>query len=264
MKSNDDRMNNTMIDKAEISCRFRKSVDSYDDHAVVQRLMIDKLCGLLKKNRIVYPDKILEIGCGTGLLTSALQRMFCASDLSINDLVYEMCNKTAERCGISVSRCLVGDIESFGLTEEYNLIASGSTFQWFTRPAETLKKLSAHLVSGGYLVFSTFGHENLKELRAVTGKGLVYHPAEELTAFLSPYFDVLCTEEDFHPLYFRHPVEILRHLKNTGVNATAAPQMWTKGRMTQFVEDYTFLSSLDKGYPLTYHSLYFVCRKKEL
>lgn len=253
-----------MIDKTDISCRFRKSIESYDDNAVVQKLIVNKLCRILKEYIYASPDIVLEIGCGTGLLTSAIQKIYYDSALFINDLVPEMCSTTAKKYDVPLSRCLVGDIELLELTGRYNLVVSSSTFQWFTYPEETFENLSANITPKGYLVFSTFGHKNLKELRKVTGKGLAYPSKEELVAFLSPYFDVLHIEENFHKLHFRHPLDILRHLKNTGANATATPQIWTKGQMSQFVEDYTRQFSRKEVYPLTYHPLYFVCQKKKL
>lgn len=255
------KMNDTMIDKAEIECRFRRSVDSYDENAIVQKLIVNQLRALLKKYLSQPVRNTLEIGCGTGLLTSTICEMF-QTNLYVNDLVSEMCHRTAYKCDIPDSHCLIGDVEALELKGKYDLIVSSSTFQWFTRPADTFSKLSAHIEPSGFLIFSTFGCENLKELRSVTGQGLAYHTPETLAGLLSPYFDILYTGEDFHTLSFADPIEILRHVKYTGVNATASPQIRTKGGMLQFTQEYKRLFLSDGCYPLTYHPLYFVCRKK--
>lgn len=252
-----------MIDKADIICRFKRSVESYDENAVVQKQIVSKLYRLIQRYVQPYPTKILEIGCGTGLLTSVLLNNFSVHELFINDLVPEMCRRAADKCNIPNTCCIVGDIESVSLGGQYEMIVSSSTFQWFSQPRNTLQKLSGHIKTNGFLAFNTFGQDNLKELRQVSGQGLSYLSTGQWREILSSYFDILCMEEDSHTLYFDSPLDVLRHVKNTGVNATAVPQIWTKGQIEQFSRKYSSLWKIDgKGYPLTYHPVYWICRKK--
>ena len=53
-----------MIDKTEIECRFRRSVDSYEDNATVQKWIVQRLVELLQEY-VPYSSRTLEIGCGT-------------------------------------------------------------------------------------------------------------------------------------------------------------------------------------------------------
>ena len=62
-----------MIDKTEIKYRFKRSVESYEENAPVQRRIADHLFELLQGILDYQPDKILEIGCGTGLLTRRIK-----------------------------------------------------------------------------------------------------------------------------------------------------------------------------------------------
>ena len=116
---------------------------------------------------------------------------------------------------------LFWDIEQIPLTGKFDLIVSASTFQWLARPRATFAKLAAHLNTNGWLIFSTFGKNNFKELKAVTGQGLEYRSIVELSAWLSSEYDILYTEEQIHMLKFSDPLDILRHVKKTGVNATS-------------------------------------------
>ena len=251
-----------MIDKADVKCRFKRSVESYDDNAHVQRVIVDRLYALLTNNLICSPRKVLEIGCGTGLLTRKLTQELKPECLFINDLVQEMCSRTAGICAIETKKCIVGDIEEVALKENFDLIISASTFQWFCHFPETLSKLASKLEPGALLVFSTFGEFNMHEVSSITGKGLTYYSKEKLIDLLSASFEVLRAEEQQHILYFSDPVEILLHLKKTGVNASVNEQIWTRGRIARFSSEFEERYAMNGKYPLTYHPLYFVCRKK--
>lgn len=251
------------MDKAEIKCRFRRSVESYEENAAVQKRIAGRLFQLVEKYAENTLFRMLEVGCGTGLLTRKLKERQGNHVLIINDLVEEMCRKTSAACGIEHNSCLVGDIESVALPGTFNAIVSSSTFQWLNSPEIVFKKFARHLAKEGILAFSTFGKDNLYELKTITHQGLVYPDRFELSAFLAKDFEILYTEETKHTLYFSDPLEIIRHMKRTGVNAVGRADTWTKGRLERFCAEYRLLFSTPRGYPLTYHPLYFVCRKKK-
>lgn len=250
-----------MVDKTEIECRFRRSVNSYDDNATVQKRIVQHLTELLHEY-VLHSSRTLEIGCGTGLLSEKISRLWEEQQFWVNDLVEQMCRKTTDRCQLPASHGLTGDIEHMPLTGKFDLIVSASTFQWLAHPRATFTKLADHLNPNGWLVFSTFGKDNFKELKAVTGQGLEYRSIAELRTLLSSAYDILYTEEQIHTLKFPDPLDILQHVKKTGVNANGLSTAWTKGHLREFCEDYK-VRFLTEGYcPLSYHPIYLVCRKK--
>lgn len=250
-----------IIDKSEIEQRFKRSIDSYDENALAQKAIIERLMSLVEVYSLSNVDRILEVGCGTGLLTERLQHKFSHSKIFINDLVSAMCHRTADRCGLEISNCIPGDIESVALNEKYNLIISASTFQWLACPDETFARLANRLQPGGWMIFSTFGKDNFIELKSITKHGLVYHSISEISTLLSSYFNLLHAEENHYQLEFPHPLEILKHVKKTGVNATNASFIWTRRKLEQFTLEYTPFKLDNGNYPLTYHPQYFICRK---
>ena len=234
------------INKEEVEQRFRRSRASYNDNARVQKMIVDRMVPMILSSVKRVPEKILEIGCGTGLLTSQLQRTFPNVDLYLNDLVEELCYHAATINQVPQMRCFPGDVEKLFLPLSFDLIASASTFQWFTTPEETFMKLSKQLEQNGVLT---------------TGGGLDYRSKEELEKMLKPYFKIEGMEEELHTLEFDSPLAVLQHLKKTGVNVSGDPTIWTKGRMDAFIKDYNARFAVDGKVALTYHPLYFVCRK---
>lgn len=249
------------VEKAEIEYRFRRCVDSYEDNAHVQKKIVRRLIQLLEHYCPLELHSILEVGCGTGLLSEQLKIKWMHSELWLNDLVVAMCNKAANRCGVPAQYCLPGDIEKLQLVEMYSLIVSASTFQWLEHPAETFGHLAEHILPGGWLVFSSFGQDNCRELKAITGNGLEYHSLPEMEKILSKYFKVLYTEEEIYTLDFEHPLDILKHIKKTGVNAMSSHKSWTRGQLNVFSQEYAMRFLKNGFYPLTYHPQYFICRK---
>lgn len=251
-----------LIDKAEIKHRFQKSMESYDENAYAQKAIICYLTGLLNTYAPLESGRILEAGCGTGLLTRELTRIYKGCELYINDLVEAMCFKAAGLCHLSPEHCIAGDIEQVEIKGRFDLIVSASTFQWLAYPAETFSRLAESLHPAGRLVFSTFGKDNYKELKLLTGYGLTYYSVDETMNLLAPFFDVIHAEESHCVLEFETPLEILHHIKQTGVNAVNSRHPWTRGKLEKFTREYADCFRTGTTYPLTYHPQYFVCRKK--
>ena len=103
------------------------------------------------------------------------------------------------------------------------------------------------------LAFNTFTPDNLHEIKELTGEGLTYPTAGQLREWLSTYFRIVHEEEGNIALTFRHPLEVLRHLKYTGVTANASC----------VCRDYQErFPSADGGVTLTYRPLYILVVKR--
>ena len=115
----------------------------------------------------------------------------------------------------------------------------------------------------GLLLFSTFVPGNLYEIKELTGKGLVYPTSDTLVGWLSTAdFNLLHQEEDPIVLTFKTPLDVLRHLKATGVTATGNG-CWTKGRQESFCRQYAEqFATTDGQVTLTYRPLYILATKK--
>ncbi len=251
------------MDKRLIAERFSKAAHTYGKEACIQHQIAERMVSLLNQKKGTSQfNKIFEFGCGTGSYSQMLHTQFNPSDMSINDLCEEMINRCKEVLDSKVNY-IVGDAESIELPSNNNLITSCSTIQWFDNPMGFFEQSTEHLDDHGYLAFTTFGKENMKEIRETTGEGLSYLTTEEITQSLSDKYDIIHADEQIIEQYFDEPKQVLRHLKETGVTGISN-QRWTPRILIQFCEEYGKLFTTKQGVRLTYHPIYIIAKKKSV
>jgi len=242
--------------------RFSKAAASYEKEATVQRRIATTMTDLLKT--YLPPlniQSILEIGCGTGIFSRMLVQAFTPSQMFLNDLCPEMENNLQDILNRNV-KFQSGDAEKYSFQGTYNLITSCSALQWFKDPEAFFTKSHSLLDTNGILAFSTFGKENLREITSITGQGLSYLSIQEITGMLSENYEIIHTSEEYISKTFHAPMEVLYHLKRTGVTGLKQ-QQWTKEHLRCFCSEYNRLFNNDGALPLTYHPIYIIVKKRE-
>ena len=247
------------IDKALVAQRFAKAGQSYVEHAVVQKQISAQLFEYLKAYCPQSLNSVLEIGCGSGNLTHLFHTHFQFEQLFLNDLYADVEQHFSTIENIA---WLIGDIEQLHLPQSLDAVISSSALQWMTDLPKLLHRIHDALKPNAYFGFSTFGSDNLTEIKQLTGQGLNYISLEFLKRQLEQQnFEVLLIEQEVKQIYFDHPKSVLQHLKATGVTATAKSHRWTKQSLQQFYSDYQQFYD-EQGFRLTYHPIYVIARRK--
>ena len=247
------------INKALVAQRFAKAGQSYVEHAVVQKQISAQLFKYLKVYCPQNLASVLEIGCGSGNLTHLFQTHFQFDQLFLNDLYEDVDQHFSTIQNIA---WLIGDIEQLHLPQSLDAVISSSALQWMTDLPTLLHRIHDALKPNAYFGFSTFGSDNLTEIKQLTGQGLNYISLEFLKRQLEQQnFEVLLIEQEVKQIYFDHPKAVLQHLKATGVTATAKSHRWTKQSLQQFYSDYQQFYD-EQGFRLTYHPIYVIARRK--
>ena len=237
---------------------------------------------------------IAEFGCGTGCYSRLLLRTLQPETLLLNDLCPEMeeCihdlltgggrlprapqagnasgilyDADVELYGSSPATTAVSflpcDAETLDFPQGTDLITSCSTLQWFADTERFFARCHHFLSDGGILAFSTFGKKNMREIHTLTGHGLEYLSLDNLKVLLSPRFEILYAEEEIVSLPFGTPLEVLQHLRQTGVTGTEK-RVWTRGRLQSFCDEYIRMcGNDDRSVSLTYHPIYVIARKRK-
>lgn len=241
--------------KSHIKKHFEKSMKNYDKNATVQKMMAEKLVIELSKINNSF-DNILELGSGTGLLSKQVKENLSFKNYYANDLVEK--SKLYIQKIIPNAQFLCGSALKIKTGRKQDLIISNAMFQWFDNLDKAIEILKSQLSPNGILAFSTFGTDNYKEITALTGLSLHYIPAPEIQQILEKQgFEVLYCENFYEELNFNNPLELLAHMKNTGVNSLSN-KPWTIKEVKDFCDKF------NKKYPqtkLTYSPIIVIAQK---
>ena len=241
------------MNKELIKKRFSRKLNSYNENAHIQKQMAEKLISMLEKN---FNSDILEIGCGTGLLTELAVKNLSYKTYTAIDIV-SGCEKYIKKISPDI------DFVSFDIEEyieqnnkKYDLILSNASLQWVKDLPGFVKKLTEKLNPDGMLLFTTFGTENFREIYYVVGKTLSYFYVKELKEKLGNYNPLI--DEEIRIMAFKTPKDVLKHIQSTGVNALSS-ESWTKRDLVNFEKEYNVFCT--NRPVLTYHPIYIKIKK---
>lgn len=256
------------LDRAQLRATFERAAQSYDTAARLQREVADRLFERLEVVRLT-PERILDVGCGTGYCSDLVARRYRGARVIGVDLALAMlCH--ARRRGwwrLSAWRCrfICGDAERLPLaTASVDLIVSNLTLQW-CQPLAAFAEFRRVLRPGGLLIFTTFGPDTLKELRAAWS---AVDNAPHVHSFLDlrDVGDLLLQSDfadpvvDIERLTLHYPAvfDVLRELKRIGAH-NAAPDrargLTGKRRFEKFRSSYAAMA-VEQGIPATYEVVF--------
>jgi malonyl-CoA O-methyltransferase len=138
-----------MSRKRSITGAFSAAAATYESAAQAQILVE-------RRGAVPAPLRVLELGCGTGLLTRHLAGTLPAgSNLLATDLSPVMVR--AAGAALPAVAFAVMDAEAPDVSGPFDLIASSLAAQWFGDLPATLARLAGLLAPGGRLLLTTLG-----------------------------------------------------------------------------------------------------------
>lgn len=153
---------------------FERAAATYDAAAVLQNEVCARMVGRLDYIKHA-PARLLDAGAGTGNAVEPLRNMYPDAHMIALDIAHPMLLQSRRRLpwwrgvpGLRVPYTAVcGDLERLPLVNgAVGMVWSNLALQWVNDLAATFGELQRVLEPGGLLMFSTFGPDTLKELRA--------------------------------------------------------------------------------------------------
>lgn len=235
---------------------FARGLPSYHGAAIAQAQIASLLAqALVDAGAPQRFQQALEFGCGTGLLTDALLQRFAIDQLMLNDLVADPAATLQPILDRHKTQTTfyAGPVETLPLPTALDLVASASTVQWVADPAALIVKLALHIAPGGWLALSGFARDHFAELRAVgaAAQAPSYLDGADWRAILPANMTVHSVTHHRISLQFPNAVSLLRHLRQTGVNAQAG-RHWTRADLARFEASLRATQPNDGPLTLTY------------
>jgi malonyl-CoA O-methyltransferase len=163
------------IDKNFVKKSFNLSATTYDNYAGLQNRMAEEVLNFLDPD-CSFVSRALDIGMGTGNLTSGIQKKFQDAEVHGCDIAINMIMRAKGKLFHQNKNnlFLASDAEFLPYKDNtFDLIASSFTFQWLEEFDSALDEVARVLMPGGAFVFSVFGGKTFIELRESFKKACV-------------------------------------------------------------------------------------------
>ncbi|MFA6231485.1 MAG: malonyl-ACP O-methyltransferase BioC [Rhodanobacter sp.] len=229
-------MNEFHLDRRQVRRNFGRAASNYEQHDVLQREVQTHLLERLDFYKEQQPKRVLDVGAGTGRGSALLKQRYPKAEVIAMDLALPMLRaakshsswrRPFERVCAEASALPLAD-------RSIDVLHSNLCFQWIDDLPTLFGECMRVLKPGGLMVFSSFGPDTLKELRAAwaeadqqphVGRFLDMHDVGDamLAAGLrDPVLDVFR-----YTLTYSEPRKLLEELQ--GLGATNADQTRERG-----------------------------------
>lgn len=269
--SMNDPFSNLRIDKQLARLSFNRAADTYDEVAVLQREVGERLIERLDLIKI-NPQVILDVGCGTGDTTLRLAGCYKAAKLIGLDFAGNMLKQTRnklswrQRFFARQFSFLCADAESLPVADNsVDFIFSNLALQWCNNLPDTFREFYRVLKPEGLLMFSSFGPDTLKELkeswRAADASEHVHafidmhHVGDALlrSGFSDPVMDM-----EYFTLTYENILQLMRELKYLGAHNVSSQRnrnLTGKSKIKMMSDHYEKYRK-DGKLPATYEVVY--------
>jgi len=261
------------VDKRRVRRSFEAAAASYDAAAVLQDEICRRMLARLEYIKLA-PAMVLDAGSGTGNAIRGLAERYPRARILALDLALSMARRAQSRRswwrsvlgrsgGVSA---VCGDIEGMPFAAaQTDLIWSNLVLQWVNEPARVFTEFQRVLRPGGLVMFSTFGPDTLKELRAAYGRAdgrahvhrfIDMHDIGDMlvkAGFADPVMDMECLT-----LTYAAVRDLMRDLKAIGARnaARGRPEGLTGKSLLAYVERNYETQRRDGRLPATFEVVY--------
>ncbi len=249
---------------------FSSAAPTYDRHAHVQREAADHLFELIED---ITPSTILEVGCGTGLLTRRIAARWPEAPLTAVDIAPGMI-EAAQRSMPDAKgmRWVVSDFRSFSRQDRFGLVVSNCALHWMQPIASAIVRAAGLLEVGGHFAASLMLEGTLSELHAARHEAApdkaALHGMPELnevtTACAAAGLAIVRQDITEHVHTSPTVDELVRALREQGLTSGSLGRgkaLLTRGELARLKHIYAQRFGVTGGVRVSYRIGYVVARR---
>lgn len=160
-----DLLNPPRLDKKIVANCFERAAKSYDNAAILQEEVLNRLLQRLHYIRH-QPATIIDIGCGTGKGIRGLQKHYPRARVYAIDIARQMLLQARSRYRfLARKRLLTADMERLPFAaESFDMVFSSLALPWSNDLRATMCEFARVAKPGALLLFTSFGPGSLQEL----------------------------------------------------------------------------------------------------
>jgi malonyl-CoA O-methyltransferase len=268
-----------LLDKAKVRKNFERAASTYDASAVLQKEIASRLLERLDYIRL-QPKTVLDLGCGTGVITEDLLKRYPKADIIALDLALNMLKKTQQNSKGKFSNnwlsnnwlsnkpsCICADAERLPFKENaLDLLVSNLMLQWSNDLQLVFNGFQRVIAPNGLLMFTTFGPDTLKEMRESwaaidntphTSQFIDMHDIGD--ALLKAGFSDPVMDMEIITMTYDSVRDVMKDIKNIGASNAVQGRsrgLMGKQRLKAFEIAYQRFQQVDGCFPVTWEVLY--------
>jgi len=253
-----------MNQSLKIQRSFSKSSGHYDEYSLLHRSIADELFLHIPKE--LNPQKVLDIGCGTGYLTGQLKIRWPQARIVGLDFALGMIEKArATHQGVD---WILADSVCLPFTEHhFDVVVSNLSYQWAEDLVKAIAEIRRVLAPGAVFAATIFGQQTCNELldllQEVAGIKTKRLPAQatvqeamDRNGFRNVELSTVRNTIEFNDVY-----ALLSWLKSIGANALSYEGFLGKDALAKAAVKYQERFPLDKGIAATFEVISIYAKK---
>lgn len=257
-------------EKKKVRAAFDAAATSYDAAAVLQQEIASRLVERLNYIRMT-PNHVVDLGTGTGQCLEGLKKAYPKAKLLALDISMNMLLECKKKQGwwsglVKPVHYVNADIEMLPLaSNSVDILFSNLAIQWCNDLQKTFAEFRRVLKPGGLLMFTTFGPDTLKELRASWSKADGFNHVNQFVdmhdvgdALVSARFAEPVIDMEMITMTYRTAIQMMKELKAIGAhNMTEgrSKQLTGKGTLQNVIDHYELYRE-EGVLPVSYEVIY--------
>lgn len=205
--------------KYKIQRSFNRAADSYDDHCHAQLRAGIKLTHLIKSCQ-PHAERIIDLGCGTGITTQIIASQYCFQEFHAIDISTSLLMKAHDR--LNPLKINVYELDFEKITNNnllpFDIVYSNMALQWSSDISNTLSTVRRLLTNHGMLAFTLPLSGTFRELQHHFSINQFPNINTIQHYLTSAGYHVLQSESENITLKFPHVIHALKSIKQTGAN----------------------------------------------